>query len=138
MDYTMEELLPVVGKLTEKYTSLSSTSVTYETAQQLMGAVFYCLREAEYEAVKTGKNSVATASDTDLWRFYQQGYEVVLEKTARAKKVYDQIIANFRSFGNCCYEDTVIKGMPEFFVHYDARFRPRIICSLWITRFYGL
>lgn len=125
MDYTMEELLPVVGKLTEKYTSLSSTSVTYETAQQLMGAVLYCLREAEYEAVKTGKNSVATASDTDLWRFYQQGYEVVLEKTARAKKVYDQIIANFRSFGNRCYEDTVIKGMPEFFVHYDARFRPQ-------------
>ena len=33
MDYTMEELLPVVGKLMEKYTSLSSTSVTYETAQ---------------------------------------------------------------------------------------------------------
>ena len=63
---------------------------------------------------------------------------MVLEKTARAKKVYDQIIANFRSFGNRCYEDTVIKGMPEFFVHYDARFRPRIICSLWITRFYGL
>ena len=79
MDYTMEELLPVVGKLTEKYTSLSSTSVTYETAQQLMGAVLYCLREAEYEAVKTGKNSVATASDMDLWRFYQQGYEAVLD-----------------------------------------------------------
>ena len=28
MDYTMEELLPVVGKLTEKYTSLSSTSLS--------------------------------------------------------------------------------------------------------------
>ena len=48
MDYTMEELLPVVGKLTEKYTSLSSTSVTYETAQQLMGAVLYCLRAVSY------------------------------------------------------------------------------------------
>ena len=44
MDYTMEELLPVVGKLTEKYTGFSSTSVTYETARQLMEAVLYCLR----------------------------------------------------------------------------------------------
>lgn len=123
MDYTMEELLPVVGKLTEKYTGFSSTSVTYETARQLMEAVLYCLREAE--ALKTGKNSVAAAQDTDLWLLYQQGYEVVLEKTASAKKVYEQIIANFRSFGNRCYEDTIIRGMPEFFVRYDARFRPQ-------------
>lgn len=56
---------------------------------------------------------------------YQQGYEVVLEKTVRAKKIYEQIIANFRSFGNRCYEDTIIRGMPEFFVRYDARFRPQ-------------
>lgn len=125
MDYTMEELLPVVGKLTEKYTSRSSTSVSYETAKQLMGAVLYCLRESEYEAVKTGTNCVATVSDTDLWKIYQQGYEVVLMKTARARKVYEQIIANFRSLGNRCCEDTIIKGMPEFFVHYDARFRPQ-------------
>ena len=125
MDYTMEELLPVVGKLTEKYTGFSSTSVTYETARQLMEAVLYCLREAEAEALKTGKNSVAAAQDTDLWLLYRQGYEVVLEKTARAKKVYEQIIANFRSFGNRCYEDTIIRGIPEFFVRYDARFRPQ-------------
>ena len=125
MDYTMEELLPVVGKLTEKYTGFSSTSVTYETARQLMEAVLYCLREAEAEALKTGKDNVAAASDTDLWLLYQQGYEVVLEKTARAKKVYEQIIANFHSFGNRCYEDTIIRGMPEFFVRYDARFRPQ-------------
>ena len=77
MDYTMEELLPVVGKLTEKYTGFSSTSVTYETARQLMEAVLYCLREAEAEALKTGKDNVAAASDTDLWLLYQQGYEVV-------------------------------------------------------------
>ena len=38
MTYKMEELLPVVGKLAEKYTSFESTSVTYEKAEQLMGA----------------------------------------------------------------------------------------------------
>lgn len=45
MTYKMEELLPVVGKLAEKYTSFESTSVTYEKAEQLMGAVLYCIRE---------------------------------------------------------------------------------------------
>ena len=37
MDYEMEELVPIVGKLAEKYTSHESTSITYEKAEQLMG-----------------------------------------------------------------------------------------------------
>lgn len=43
MEYTMEELVPVVGKLAEKYTAYESTSITYEKAEQLMGAVLYCI-----------------------------------------------------------------------------------------------
>ena len=35
MDYEMEELVPIVGKLAEKYTSHESTSITYEKAEQL-------------------------------------------------------------------------------------------------------
>lgn len=45
MDYEMEELVPIVGKLAEKYTSHESTSITYEKAEQLMGAVLYCIHE---------------------------------------------------------------------------------------------
>ena len=45
--YTMEELIPVVAMLTEKYTSKESSSVTYETARQLMGAVQFCIQELE-------------------------------------------------------------------------------------------
>ena len=39
MDYEMEELVPIVGKLAEKYTAHESTSITYEKAEQLMEAV---------------------------------------------------------------------------------------------------
>ena len=39
MDYEMEELVPIVGKLAEKYTANESTSITYEKAEQLMGAI---------------------------------------------------------------------------------------------------
>lgn len=126
MDCAMEELLPLVGKLTEMYTSHASTSVTYETAEQLMGAVLYCLREAEGSKEDGKGNGIVTMTcDMDLWTVYQAGYQKVLEKAARAKKVYERIISDFCAYGNRCYEDTVIKGMPEFFVRYDARFRPQ-------------
>ena len=49
MNYEMEELLPIVGKLAGQYTSNESGSVTYETANQLMGAVIYCIRETEVQ-----------------------------------------------------------------------------------------
>ena len=47
--YEMEDLIPLVGYLAQKYTSGESTSVTYEKAEQLMEAVLYCIREAERE-----------------------------------------------------------------------------------------
>ena len=47
MDYEMEELVPIVGKLAEKYTANESTSITYEKAEQLMGAVLYCRKTVE-------------------------------------------------------------------------------------------
>ncbi len=40
-NYTMEELVPIVGKLAEKYTAYESTSITYEKAEQLMEAALY-------------------------------------------------------------------------------------------------
>ena len=45
--YEMEELLPIVAELAEKYTSKESTSVSYEKANQLMEAVLYCIHQCE-------------------------------------------------------------------------------------------
>ena len=36
MDYEMEELVPIVGKLAEKYTSHESTSITCEKAELVL------------------------------------------------------------------------------------------------------
>ena len=35
MDYGMSELVPIVGKLAEKYTGHEHTSISYEKAEQL-------------------------------------------------------------------------------------------------------
>ena len=49
MDYGMSELVPIVGKLAEKYTGHEHTSISYEKAEQLMEAVLYCICETEKE-----------------------------------------------------------------------------------------
>ncbi len=135
MHYSMEELLPVVAKLTERYTGNDSTSVTYETASQLMGAVIYCLKEGEESekgATKTERTTAVssplakeTETDGELWSAYQRGYEKVVEKVGRARRLYHSILEEFESYGNICCEETIVKGMPEFFKHYDARFCPQ-------------
>ena len=68
--YKMEELVPIVGKLAQRYTAGESTSVTYEKAEQLMGAVLYCIREAAYAkrengSYETGSESGACGVNSD-------------------------------------------------------------------------
>ena len=58
MDYTMEELIPIVGELAEKYTAKESTSITYEKAEQLMGAVLYAIHETELSGPEGGDDAV--------------------------------------------------------------------------------
>lgn len=120
MDYTMEELVPVVTMLSEKFTSKESTSITYERAEQLMEAILYCIRELEVSGSGTelmGNLSAFTA--------YEQGYRLVLKKVKQTKDIYDSMIPLFDSYGNVCYYDTVAKGLPQFFLRYDARFCPQ-------------
>ena len=47
MNYELEELVPIVAKLAEGYTSKESTSITYDRAQQFMEAVLYSIHEGE-------------------------------------------------------------------------------------------
>lgn len=39
--YHMEELIPIVAMLADKYTSKESSSISYERANQLMEATIY-------------------------------------------------------------------------------------------------
>ncbi len=117
--YSMEELVPIVAKLAEGYTGHESTSVTYETAQQLMGAVLYCIHE--YESY--GKNQLSLQGTT-AGEAYQLGRQLVLEKAGKARKRYHTLEAMFCPYHNRCLQDT-IKAIPEFFQWYDAVYAPQ-------------
>lgn len=91
MKYEMEELIPLVGWLAQKYTSGESTSVTYEKAEQLMEAVLYCIREAERET----EYAVAAPERMTAEKIYHIGAEAVERKTKTALKLYHQILPEF-------------------------------------------
>ncbi len=58
MDYEMDELFPIISRLSKKYTHNESTSVTYERAQELLAAVLYCLEWYLYEKRCPQKSSI--------------------------------------------------------------------------------
>ena len=121
MDYEMEELVPIVGKLAEKYTSHESTSITYEKAEQLMGAVLYCI----HELWESSGNAPSLNKKLSAQRAYEMGAAYVREKTGKALDLYNRILPEFCHYENKCLYDTFVKGIPEFFKWYDIQFEPQ-------------
>ena len=120
MDYEMDELLPIVSELAQKYTGYESTSVTYEKAQSLMEAVLFCL--SEYN------NSCATGlanRDISVKEQYNFGVKLLYEKVENIRKIYNEISLQFKDFGVKCLYDTIQKGIPHFLKCYDIKFCPQ-------------
>ena len=121
MDYKMEELLPVAAKLAKRYTSGESTSVSFDTARQLMEAAVYCIKECE-----TGnEDAMLEGQRADCMTAYERGYHIVLDKAEQSRAVYHRMILDFEDYGCKNYRDTILKGIPAFFLKYDARFEPQ-------------
>lgn len=119
--YDMEELMPIVARLTEEFTSGESTSVTYERARSLMEAVIYCICHF-YE--NGGRDDVATSHIIPAREAYQQGYLAVCEKVKKTLEEYHRLLEIFCHYGNENYRDTVGKGLHAFFLYYDAKYSP--------------
>ena len=145
--YSMEDLLPIVGRLTEAYTSKESSSITYEKARQFMDAVIYCIAHCEEENVlresgKDGKEKESTKDDQEndiesskefivikssvlsATEAYELGYQMVVEKVRQTIDKYNELMLYFDHYGNINYRDTVEKALPGFFMYYDAKYAP--------------
>lgn len=135
MNYKMNEFIPVVAKLTEKYTAGQSTSVTYERARHLMEAVIYCVEEyeeseknsVEYEGNQWSENMLIRQVKEKIpaQEAYDLGYQIILEKAEKVKTKYHEMISDFQAYGNKNYYETVTRAIPGFFLYYDARFAPQ-------------
>lgn len=121
ISYEAEDLVPIVAELAKRYTSGESSSISYEVAGQLMEAVLYCIREFE----KGEAFSLTTGKKLPAGKCYERGLELVEKKVQDALKLYNRMMLYFSSYGNRCLQDTVGKGMPEFFKWYDYRLNPQ-------------
>lgn len=121
MMYPLEELVPIVAKLTEKYTAGESSSITYEKAEQLMEAVLYCISELE----ESQQKSAVPSGKLTAQQAYEIGAACVREKAKAAFALYSEILPGFMDYGNQCLRDTFIKGLPAFFKWYDPEFQPQ-------------
>lgn len=120
-EYEMEELVPIVSRLAEKYTAFESTSIPYEKAEQLMKAVLYCIHETELFE----HDSIVLAESLSAQKAYEIGLSYVDKKVKSALSLYHEILPEFISYENRCLYDTFIKGLPEFFKWYDIKFDPQ-------------
>lgn len=150
--YTMEELVPLVGRLAEKYCAYGSSSVTYEKAEQLMGAVLYCIHEAEnteldmtdmsdmlgtvekpvmdtekaIDNLSLRRETVPAATGSmSAEQAYEKGIKLVKQKTENTLTRYNHFMQKFDWYGSKCLHDTMVKGMPEFFKWYDCQMEPQ-------------
>lgn len=124
--YEMEELVPVVALLAERYTAGESTSITYEKAQQLMEAVLYCIHELEQDG--TEKNFPAagkSAGKLPAQQAYRLGLDCVKKKAEKTLRQYNELLPDFVFFENRCLYDTFVKGFPHFFRWYNMEFDPQ-------------
>ncbi len=121
MNYEMEELLPIVGRLAERYTGIDSTSISYEKAEQFMGAVLYCIHEGEMEE----ENAVAVVQGISARQAYENGKINVERKVKAALELYHKILPDFCAYENPYLSDTFLEGLPQFFQRYDMEFEPQ-------------
>ncbi|MGN0315979.1 MAG: DUF6179 domain-containing protein [Fusicatenibacter sp.] len=111
-------LFDLMQKLAHRYTRGESTSVSYETAERLMEAVLYALREYQ-ETASPGEAGAVSVDEA-----YRIGCARLKEKTEEAAGRYHLILKDFCTYGNRALEETIQKGMPAFFRCYDPEFDP--------------
>ncbi len=122
MDNELNQLIPIVSYLADKYTSKESTSVSYETAQMLMEAVIYCINEYFNE----NPNQVLKIDcELSARAIYDEGYNLVVAKVHKAKALYDVLLQDFLENDFSQSNTKIFKELPKFFLRYDARFCPQ-------------
>lgn len=120
MDYEMEELLPIVSELAQKYAGYESTSITYEKAQSLMEAVLFCLNEYNHSF----KNGLVNRG-ISVKEQYDIGAKLIFQKVKDIRKIFHELSLRFEDYGVKCLYDTVQKGIPHFLKWYDIKFCPQ-------------
>lgn len=117
----LEEALPVVARLARRYAGNDSTSLPYETANQLMEAALYCIQEGER---RLADSALPTQRKPNAQALYDLGLEAIRQKALFCRMKYERLQRTFQSYGAALYEEAVTQEIPYFLTHYDVLFSP--------------
>ena len=118
--YPTEELFPIVCKLSEQLTGNDSTSITFDTAEVLLGAVTYCIDYLKND-LKPVPNGISAE------QAYHLGYELIIRRTKELMDMYNKLSECFEDYGVECLRTAYQVQIPNFFLKYDPKFNPQDI-----------
>lgn len=112
-----QKLLRLLAKQTEKYTMGESSSITVDTAQELMASLWYTLTLAT-EETHTPYDSLLME---DLSEVLKQGQRLLQGKLMQTKRLWEVVCRTAPEIQNAYYLDT-LRGIGDYLKHYDFVF----------------
>lgn len=110
----LPRLWELLGKQTERYTSKDSTSVTIETAQELLASLWYTIT---VDLDETGTPYNRLLSD-ELMPFVKQGQTILQDKLEATKRLWEAVYRTSPEIQNYYYTDT-LRGIGDYLKRYD-------------------
>lgn len=120
MKYNEKMLYKIYEQTFRRFTSNDSSSISYDKAKMLMGAILYTLKVKEYYHFR----DALTTETVDFEQEYDTCVHLLEKLFHETKTMYEATQQNFKHYNHLVYEDTILKGMPAFFINYDLEFNP--------------
>ena len=110
----LPRLWTLLGKQTERYTSGDSTSVTVETAQELLASLWYTITLAMDET----RTPYDRLLSVEMMPFVKQGQTILLDKLEAVKRLWEMVCHTAPEIQNSYFTDT-LRGIGDYLRRYD-------------------
>lgn len=120
---TQLELGKLLKSIIMKYTRGESSSVTTETAEKLLIAIWYTI-DTYLFTFDSIEDSIESIKNESLEKMYNEGKLILQDKFENTRKLYEKTIENKLDIEIIAYNDTLLDGMEAFFINYDIEFEP--------------
>lgn len=104
----------------DKYTSHESSSVRIETAQGILASIYYTIGAKLKEATSI-EEQMNLVLRMDMNELFKQGQKLLISKVESTKGMLIEL-QSLSMLPNIAYYDTLMKGIPEFFIEYDYKY----------------
>lgn len=113
------QIIKLLKRLTERYTSGESSSVRVETAQSILLSILYSIG-VYLKSFPDADMSLEAIKNTPLDELYKHGRKIIEKNINISKHILHLIQKERVENDNIAYNNTIDNGLPEFFNGYDA------------------